>query len=136
MGPMVPTRTMMSAQTTLLSPMTRRSGLKRSTNETTTKTGLKAFVIVTEGEAQEVPVHWVHYLLTHPSGKQVGLVFTMEPKQAERFGNAAEELVSTFRIDVPAPPAKASPTVKTAPAPKPSPAAATRLPERKPRVAR
>jgi hypothetical protein len=112
-----------------------------SSNETTTKNGLKAFVVVTEGEAQEVPIRWVHYLLTHSSGKQVGLVFTMAPKQAELFGSAAEELVNTFRIGPAAgAPAKStsSPTAKARPVPatKPPPAGAAKLPERKPRVAR
>jgi hypothetical protein len=109
-----------------------------SSNEFTTKTDLKAFAVVAEGEAQEVPVRWVHYLLTHPSGKQIGLVFTLEMKNTTKFGTAAEDLVNTLRIDGPTPTAKASPAkTATTPAPKtnPMPAAQT-LPERKPRVAR
>jgi hypothetical protein len=112
-----------------------------SANEFTTKAGLKAFHVVVEGEAQEVPVRWLHYLLTHSSGKQFGFVFTLEPKQASRFGTGAEELVNTFRLDGPAettkaPPAKtAAPKTATAPKSKSTPSA-QKLPERKPRVAR
>jgi hypothetical protein len=119
----------------------KRFGKQISANEFTTKAGLKAFAVVVEGEAQEVPVRWLHYLLTHPSGKQFGFVFTLEPKQASRFGTAAEELVNTFRLDGPAETTKTTPAKaaapKTATTPKPkSTSAAQKLPERKPRVAR
>jgi len=72
-----------------------------SAEEKTSRTGLKLLTVVAEGEWQEVPVRWVYYLLTHKSGKQVGLVFTLEAKAVERFGLAAEELVSGLVIDDP-----------------------------------
>ncbi len=121
--------TLMAYQQEVRKSLDKRFQKQISVDEVTTKAGLKAFVIVAEGEAQEVPVRWVHYLLTHPSGKQAGLVFTLEPKQAERFGTAAEDLVNTYRIDGPTSTAKALTTKKPTPA-------ASRLPERKPRVAR
>jgi hypothetical protein len=111
-----------------------------SSREFTTKTGLQAFAVVAEGQAQDVPVRWAHYLLTHPSSKQIGVAFTLEPKHAGRFGMAGEELVNTLRMDgqgavtqgatAPTTAVKKSPATK-----QPSPAA-SRVPQRKPRGGR
>jgi hypothetical protein len=121
--------TLMAYQQEVRKSLDKRFGKQISADEVTTKTGLKGFVVVAEGEAQEMPVRWVHYLLTHPSGKQAGLVFTLEPKQAERFGTAAEDLVNTFRIDAQA-------TTAAAPGRNARMPAVSRLPERTPRVVR
>jgi hypothetical protein len=131
-------QTLMAYQQEVKKALDKRFRKQLLAKETKTKTGLEAFIVVAEGEAQDVPVRWVYYLLTHASGKQVGLAFTLEPKHVERFGAAAEELVNTLRIDGPAP-AKATTAkapVTKAPATKPRSQAVNRVPVRKPRVAR
>jgi hypothetical protein len=107
-----------------------RFGKQISAEELTTKAGLTAFVVVAEGETQGVPVRWVSYLLTQPSsGKQAGLVFTLSPKHVERFGAAATEVLNTFRIESGA-------SMARLPAAKGPAPAASRLPDRRPRVQR
>lgn len=106
-----------------------------SSREFTTKTGLQAFAVVAEGQAQDVPVRWAHYLLTHPSGKQIGVAFTLEPKLAGRFGAAGEELVNTLRMDGQGATGPTTAVKKSTTTKPPSPAA-SRVPQRKPRSGR
>ena len=50
------------------------------------------------GTASELPFRWIFYQVADREGRQASLVFTVEEKFVERFGNADEKLLNSLRI--------------------------------------
>jgi hypothetical protein len=55
------------------------------------------------GEVEELPIHWIYYLVQDPaSGRQVVFAFTVEGPLVERFEGFDTGLISTVRFLEPA----------------------------------
>jgi hypothetical protein len=61
----------------------------------------RVFQVVAEGEASEVAMHWIYYLLTDKHGRRVVLAFVLEKAMLDRFDQAAERLVGGLRLAEP-----------------------------------
>jgi len=71
-------------------------------NELTSPTGHQMFHVHVAGQVSDVPIHWIYYVMTTPDGKNHAVVFTVEEKTLERFGNGDRELVDGFEFLQPA----------------------------------
>lgn len=60
--------------------------------------GQFVFRVVVQGQVDTLPIEWRYYLITHPSGKRVAAVYTIEGSLLERFGDADRQLVDTLEI--------------------------------------
>lgn len=66
--------------------------------------------VTVAGKANEVPVQWIYYLCTDPSGRQISFVFTVDSKLIERLGNRDTDLVLSLKfLEEKAPPVQAGP---------------------------
>ncbi len=54
--------------------------------------------VVATGQAAEIPIQWLFFHITSPTGHRASIAFTMESAMAERFGNAGSTLVSSFEF--------------------------------------
>ena len=70
-------------------------------SQTHNQADYRVYRLVILGKAKDVPIRWIYYLLTDRKGRQTVLVFDLPEEQAERFGRADEQLVSTFRFREP-----------------------------------
>lgn len=70
----------------------------------TDEAGQFVFRVVVQGQVETLPIEWRYYLITHPSGKRLAVVYTIEGSLLERFGDADRQLVDTveLRADEPA----------------------------------
>jgi hypothetical protein len=70
----------------------------------TDEKGQFVFRVIVQGQVETLPIEWRYYLVTHPSGKRVAAVYTIEGSLLDRFGDADRELVDTLelRADQPA----------------------------------
>lgn len=69
-----------------------------STEETPLENGLHLLRVIGQGKVQEVDVQWVYLHLSDAKGQRVSCVFTLEQKQAERFGGADLALLNGLRF--------------------------------------
>ncbi len=58
----------------------------------------EALHLVAQGQVQGLPILWHYWIVRHPQGRQVLVLFTLEEKLSERFGNADRLLVYTLRL--------------------------------------
>ena len=86
--------------------------------ETKGEGGLRAYHVVVQGEAQQMPIRWIYHRLSDRGGRQIILAFTVKRDLLERFGRADEELIAALRFLDPKLAAK------------PTPAADGKLPEK------
>jgi len=61
----------------------------------------RVFQVVAEGEASDLPMQWIYYLVTDEQGRRVVLAFVLEKQMLDRFQGADEELVATLRLAEP-----------------------------------
>jgi hypothetical protein len=66
--------------------------------QTMDQSGRRVLRVAVRGTASELPILWTYYHITNPEGRQMGLVFTLEEKYAERFARADAELVDGLRF--------------------------------------
>jgi hypothetical protein len=71
-----------------------------------TSDGRQIFRVVTQGKYQlpegeqrsEVPMTWIYYLCTAPSGRQVSFVFAIEPALMERLAGQDRQIVESLQF--------------------------------------
>ena len=61
----------------------------------------RVFQVVAEGEASEVAMHWVYYLVIDKHGRRVVLAFVLEKEMLSRFDQADQRLVGSLRLAEP-----------------------------------
>jgi hypothetical protein len=66
--------------------------------EGTNAQGLRICRVVAEGEASDLPIQWVYYLVSDAQGRQVVFAFTLEKKYVESFAEADQRLVGGARL--------------------------------------
>jgi hypothetical protein len=60
--------------------------------------GQTVFRAEAAGSVEELPIHWIYYLVLDNQGRQVVFAFTVEEPLLERLGGADTELISTVRF--------------------------------------
>jgi len=75
--------------------------------------GLTILRVVAVGQASELPVRWIYYHISHDSGRQAALVFTMDEKAVEKFAEADRVFVSSFEFTAPTDDSAAAVPVRT-----------------------
>jgi hypothetical protein len=58
----------------------------------------RVYRVVVQGQVSQLPIRWNYYLVADEHGHQVALAFTVEQKLLERFGQADQELIRSFRF--------------------------------------
>ncbi|MCA9014311.1 MAG: hypothetical protein KDA77_03170, partial [Planctomycetaceae bacterium] len=67
--------------------------------------------VTVAGKANEIPVQWIYYLCTAPTGKQISFVFTVDEKLVEQLGNRDTDIVLSLEFMEPkSAPVQAGPT--------------------------
>lgn len=66
--------------------------------------GLTDLRIVSEGAEGGVPLEWRHHLVTAPDGGRVSVMFLVEKRLADRFGDADEQFVAGVAVRKPVEP--------------------------------
>lgn len=61
----------------------------------------RVFQVVAEGEASDLPMQWIYYLVIDEQGRRVVLAFVLEKPMLDRFRGADEALVATLRLAEP-----------------------------------
>jgi hypothetical protein len=69
--------------------------------------GRSIFRVTTEGKyvlsggeaTQPIPMNWIYYLCTHPSGRQVSFVFAVEPGVRERLAGQDVQIVQSLQFE-------------------------------------
>ena len=79
-----------------------------------TADGLRALKITVAGSASDLPIQWIYYHVSSGDGRRASLVFTMEGKLAERFGQLDRELIDSLKLS----PTPLEETTEPTPAPK------------------
>lgn len=69
-----------------------------SAKQETNDLGYRVFRVVVDGKASEIPIQWIYYLLADQTGRQLTMVFVVEPELAERLAGADEQLVSAAQF--------------------------------------
>lgn len=60
--------------------------------------GYKVFTVLIDGKVDELNLRWIYNLMTDKNGQQAVVVFVVEAANLERFGDADEVLLETFRL--------------------------------------
>jgi hypothetical protein len=71
--------------------------------ESNTSSGNKIYRVVAEGNASELPIRWIYYLVSNAEGRQVVFAFTVEEALVDRLGDVDQDLVRTLVFKSPAP---------------------------------
>jgi len=69
----------------------------------------RVYRAVAAGEVEQLPIHWIYYLVANEHGRQVVFAFTVEGKLLEQFGEADQELLGALKLDAPKVAAKPTP---------------------------
>lgn len=64
----------------------------------TTDNGLRQLRIVASGNVQDVPVQWIYYHVADEQGHNAAIVFTMDARYAERFGELDRAMVGSLAL--------------------------------------
>ena len=67
-------------------------------NQTKTKTGMKAMSVIVAGEEEGLPVNWIYYHVQANDGRQMTFVFTLAESVADRVVGAANQLINEFEF--------------------------------------
>lgn len=54
--------------------------------------------VIIDGAVEDLPLRWVYYLLTDKKGNQVVVVFVIEAKKLQLFGESDQDILESFRI--------------------------------------
>jgi len=71
------------------------------TTKATTSDGIEVLRVLVAGEASKLPIQWIYYHLTDTDGRRAALVFTLESKYVQRFGNSDQQLVGNIELRTP-----------------------------------
>lgn len=66
--------------------------------ESVTQTGLRMMRVVAMGKIQDVPIHWIHVLLSNDAGRHISLVYTIDATSVERFDANDMQMAGTFEF--------------------------------------
>lgn len=66
-----------------------------------TPTAGRGWRVTATGIDHGLPMHWFYYLCTHPSGRQLSLVFAVETDRIKAWRNRDRSIVSQLEIDPP-----------------------------------
>lgn len=77
-----------------------------SASQRTNSAGYQEYNVVVEGsvpvtldkQEQELPIHWIYYLLSDGQGRRLVVAFVVEASLLERFGGADRELLDSLRL--------------------------------------
>jgi len=61
------------------------------------------------GEASDLPVRWLYYLLADTSGRRMSAVFTMEHDLVKQFATADRSIIASLEMETPVPTAEPTP---------------------------
>ncbi len=67
-------------------------------NQTKTKTGMKAMSVIVAGEEDGLPVNWIYYHIESKDGRQMTFVFTLAKSVADRVVGVANQLINEFEF--------------------------------------
>ncbi len=79
--------------------------------EKITATGLRMMRVVSVGTVNQVPMQWIHILVSNDAGRHLSLVFTMNAASADRFDSQDLQIADTLEFtlrQLPTAPAKSS----------------------------
>ncbi len=65
------------------------------------ETGERMYRVEVAGEAGEMPIQWIYYLLGNTQGRRVVVAFTIKADQLERFEDVDRTVVSTLYLNTP-----------------------------------
>ena len=69
-----------------------------SAKQETSHSGYRVFRVVVDGNASEVPIQWIYYLLADQTGRQLAMVFVVESELLERLAGADEQLAASIEF--------------------------------------
>ena len=69
-----------------------------SAKQETNDLGYRVFRVVADGKASEVPIQWIYYLLADQTGRQLTMVFVVEPELVEHLAGADEQLAAAVQF--------------------------------------
>ncbi len=69
-----------------------------SAKQETNDSGYRVFRVVVDGDASEVPIQWVYYLVADQTGRQLTMVFIVEAELVERLTGADEQLAAAVQF--------------------------------------
>ncbi len=67
-------------------------------SESVTQNSLRMMRVVAMGKIQDVPIHWIHVLLSNDAGRHITLVYTLDAEAAERFDAHDMQMAGTFEF--------------------------------------
>ncbi len=85
-------------QNELIQGLGKNFGEVVAAEERTNRYGYKEFTVILDGVVEDLPLRWLYTLVTDKTGKQAVVVFVVEARMLEQFGDADRVLLDTFRI--------------------------------------
>ena len=64
--------------------------------------GYRVLRVVAVGTVADVPIHWIYYHVSDPTGRRAAHVYVLESENIERFAGADHEMLAGFRFALPA----------------------------------
>ncbi|MDR2346072.1 MAG: hypothetical protein LBE18_08400 [Planctomycetaceae bacterium] len=64
----------------------------------TNNAGYKVYTVMIDGAVEDLPLRWIYNLLTDQNGRQCVVVFVIEAKMLNVFGNSDDILLDTYRM--------------------------------------
>lgn len=89
---------MVEFQRDIQSSLDKNFGQFVETTEFRTEQGADALRVTVLGAVDSAPIQWVYYHLNNSAGERLTISFTMDAKQAERFGAADRTLINSIQI--------------------------------------
>ena len=62
------------------------------------KWGYRIYRVVARGTVSDLPIEWIYYAITSPTGQRASIAFTMEANLVDRFAGADQAFVSEVKI--------------------------------------
>ncbi len=69
-----------------------------SAKEEANSLGYRVYRVVVDGVTSEMPIQWIYYLVADQTGRQVSMVFVVEPDLADRLAGADEQLAAGIQF--------------------------------------
>jgi len=76
----------------------KRFGQFLEADERLSQTSLRMMRIVTIGQVESVPVHWIHILLSNDAGRHLALAYSMNAASVEAFGTNDLRMAGSFEF--------------------------------------
>jgi len=101
-------------QSDIQKSMGKQLGQMLEATEKVTATGLRMMRVVSVGTVNQVPMQWIHILVSNDAGRHLSLVFTMNAASADRFDSQDLQIADTLEFTL-----RQLPTAPTKPSEKP-----------------